>query len=179
MILLHLQALQISAALCRHFEGYMQRVYLCAGGVPTIGFGSTRWENGQRVWWGDAPISRERAERLLLWHLERRFLPDVLRLCPQLDTAPRLGAVLSWTYNLGPGNLAASTMRRVIAARNWDAVPAQMDRWVYAAGERLPGLVRRRRAEGLVFADHERALQVLPYLRSLQPRRLPEQLLAA
>lgn len=163
---LHLtvESLSIAAALCRHFEGFVGPPYLCPGLVPSIGYGSTRWPDGTRVTLRDRPITREQAEQLLQHDLQRRFLPEVLRLCPTVASAPHLGALLSWTYNLGAGNLGASTMRRLILARQWDGVPAQMVRWVYADGQRLPGLVRRRRAEALVWADYERAVQLLPYL---------------
>ena len=58
---------------------------------------------------------------------------------------------LSFTFNLGEGALAASTLRRLInAGRMADAGP-QFDRWVRAGTQQLPGLVRRRAAERALF----------------------------
>ena len=39
----------IAAALARRFEGLYLRPYLCPAGVPTIGYGATYYEDGQRV----------------------------------------------------------------------------------------------------------------------------------
>lgn len=76
-------AVEIAAALCRRFEGFYSRPYLCPAGVPTIGYGATHYLDGVRVTLKDASISRETAERLLLAQIERTYLPAVLRLCPQ------------------------------------------------------------------------------------------------
>ena len=47
------------------FEGLYLKPYLCPDGVPTIGVGDTRYENGTRVTLADPPITRERAMELL------------------------------------------------------------------------------------------------------------------
>ena len=52
----------LAAKLCRRFEGLYLRPYLCPAGVPTIGYGSTVYENGMAVQLTDPPITRERAE---------------------------------------------------------------------------------------------------------------------
>lgn len=139
----------IAAALCRRFEGFYPRPYLCPAGVPTIGYGATYYEDGRRVTLHDPEITRERAEALLLWHLKTRYLPTVLKLCPRLwlETPERLAAIIDWTFNLGGGNLQASTMRRKINAGDWDAVPAELRKWNKAGGRVLPGLTARRGAE--------------------------------
>ena len=137
-----------AAALARRFEGFYPRPYLCPAGVPTIGFGATFYENGVRVSLKDAPITRERAEALLLWEL-RRCRIAVIRLCPQLllwgDGA--LAALLDFTFNLGSGNLSASTLRRAIAADDMAWAKRELMRWVRGSGRVLPGLVKRRAAE--------------------------------
>lgn len=141
----------IAAALCRRFEGFRAAPYLCPAGVATIGYGTTRYPDGRSVGLRDTPITRERADVLLMHDLRAAFLPAVLRLCPGIDTAGRLAAVLDWTYNLGPGNLAASTLRRRIAAGRWDDVPTELRRWNRGGGRVLPGLVRRREAEAALL----------------------------
>lgn len=141
----------IAAALCRRFEGFRAAPYLCPAGVATIGYGTTRYPDGRSVGLRDTPITRERADVLLMHDLRAAFLPAVLRLCPDIDTAGRLAAVLDWTYNLGPGNLAASTLRRRIAAGRWDDVPTELRRWNRGGGRVLLGLVRRREAEAALL----------------------------
>lgn len=139
--------LDIAAALCRRFEGLYLTPYLCPAGVPTIGYGATFYEDGTPVKLSDPPITRERAEALLQWHLRTQFLPAVANLCPGADTAERVAALLDFTFNLGEGNLRASTLRRRVNAGQWDDVPAQLMRWNKAGGRVLRGLTLRRKAE--------------------------------
>lgn len=136
----------LAAALCRRFEGLRLAPYLCPAGVPTIGYGSTRYENGQAVRLSDPPITRERAEALLQWQLRAVVLPAVLRLCPGVQGAGRLAALMDFVFNLGAGRLAASTLRRRVNAGEWDLVPAELRKWVYSQGRKLGGLVARREA---------------------------------
>ena len=87
-------AVELAAGLCREFEGLHLRPYLCPAGVPTTGYGATYYEDGTRVTLSDPPLSRQRAEALLLWHIENVYLPAVLRLCPGVDTPERLAALI-------------------------------------------------------------------------------------
>lgn len=142
-----MDALSVAAALCRRFEGLHLEPYLCPANIPTIGYGATFYEDGRRVTLKDPAITKERAEQLLQWHLHRYFLPDVAALCPGADTIGRIGALLDFTFNLGAGNLRASTLRRKVNAGHWDEVPVQLLRWNKAGGRVLRGLTRRRQAE--------------------------------
>jgi lysozyme len=140
-------AIEVAALLARRFEGLYLSPYLCPAGVPTIGYGATYYEDGTAVTLADSPITRERAEALLQWQIRTRYLPAVLRLCPEADNAQRLAALVDFAFNLGTGALAASTLRRRVNAGEWSDVPAQLRRWVYAGGRVLRGLVLRREAE--------------------------------
>jgi lysozyme len=56
------------------FEGFESAPYVpTKGDVPTIGYGSTHYENGTRVKMTDTPISRARAEQLALGELNRTY----------------------------------------------------------------------------------------------------------
>lgn len=140
------RAIEVAAALARRFEGFMPRPYLCPAGVPSIGFGATFYEDGRAVKLTDPPITRERAEALLLFQV-RAILPVVLRLCPGVDDADRLAALIDFAFNLGTGRLRTSTMRRKVNAGDWDAAKVQVMRWVMGGGKPLKGLIRRREAE--------------------------------
>lgn len=143
-------AIAIAANMCREFEGFRARPYLCPAGVPTIGYGATFYLDGRKVTMKDAPITRKQAEELLENMLVKTFLPAVLRQCPNLkDAAPeRLAAILDWTYNLGEGNLASSTLRKRLLEDNWPAACTEILRWNKGPDRKpLPGLVRRREAE--------------------------------
>lgn len=67
--------------------------------------------------------------------------PCVKRDIPRHEAA----ALLSFSYNVGVGNACNSTlMRKLNAGQPWCA---ELDRWVYAKGFKLRGLVKRRAAE--------------------------------
>ena len=140
-------AVAIAGALCRRFEGFYSAPYLCPAGVPTIGYGATHYLDGRPVRLTDPPISREAAERLLQRMIERTYLPAVLRLCPAVADPARLAALIDFTFNLGAGQLAGSTLRKRVNAEHWDAVPAELRKWVKGGGRVLRGLVIRREAE--------------------------------
>lgn len=141
------EALRLVMRLCLAFEGLYLKPYLCPAGVPTIGVGSTRYLDGRRVKLSDPPITREHALVLLRHKLLTEFMPGVRALCAAVDEPGRLAALTDLAYNIGLGNLKASTLRRVINAGRWDRVPGEMRKWVRGGGRVLPGLVKRREAE--------------------------------
>lgn len=59
------------------------------------------------------------------------------------------GALVSWAFNVGPGNVESSSLvERLNAGEDPNVVNAEeLPQWVYAGGEVMPGLVRRREAE--------------------------------
>ena len=145
-------ALTIAAELCRQFEGLYLKPYLCPARVPTIGFGSTRYENGVKVQLSDPPVTRQRAEALLFHELST-IQPTVLRLCPGLAAwgPGSLAAILDFAFNLGTGNLQASTLRKKINANDVGGAKQELQKWVRGGGKILPGLVRRRAAEAALL----------------------------
>ena len=144
------QALHLTTMLCARFEGLRLSPYLCPAGVATIGLGSTRYADGRAVALLDAPITRDDAYKLLELTLLRDYLPAVLRLCPGVDSPQRLAALTDFAYNVGVGALKASTLRRLVNAGAWSDVPRELLRWVRGGGRELPGLVKRRIAEGVL-----------------------------
>jgi len=145
------QAVEVAAALCRRFEGCYLRPYLCSAAVPTIGYGATFYEDGTRVTLKDPPITRERAEQLLLWMVRKKFLPAVLRLCPNLRDPHRLAAIIDFAFNLGAGNLQVSTLRRRVNAGDWESAKVELRKWIRGGGKVLRGLVIRREAEAALL----------------------------
>lgn len=144
-----MDAVSIAATLARRFEGLHLTPYLCPAGVATIGYGATYYEDGTRVQLGDPAITRARAESLLLLMVKKVYLPAVIRLCPAiLHEAPgRVAALIDFTFNLGSGNLKASTLRKRVNAGAWDQVPTELRKWNKAGGRVLRGLTIRREAE--------------------------------
>lgn len=138
------------APLVKRYEGLRLSAYLCPAGIPTIGYGHTK---GVRL--GDV-ISRDRAEELLVEDMTAA-VADTLRLCPVLvqSSAEKIAAIADFTFNLGAGRLAASTLRRRINAGEWDDVPYELRRWVRAGPKILPGLVLRRENEIGLFLQEQ------------------------
>lgn len=142
------RAIELAAGLCRPFEGFRARPYLCPAGVWTIGFGTTRYEDGRPVLPTDPAITLAQAEAMLQVDLGR-FLVQLLAASPVLVTAPAevVAALLDFVYNLGIGRYRASTLRKKAEAGDWDAVIGELMKWVRGGGKVLRGLVLRRQAE--------------------------------
>ena len=58
--------LELAAELCKRFEGFRSKPYLCPANVATIGYGSTYYANGTKVTLNDPPMSQEEAHLLLM-----------------------------------------------------------------------------------------------------------------
>lgn len=144
----HDEALALAAGLCRQFEGLRLTPYLCPAGIPTIGYGSTRYADGRTVTLKDQPITAKQADDLLLLTLRRDYLPGVLSASPGLADKPsKLAAIVDFAYNLGVGAYRCSTLRKRVDAGDWDAARVELARWSKGGGKVLPGLVSRRSAE--------------------------------
>lgn len=146
--------LDIATELCRRFEGYRAKPYLCPAGVPTIGYGSTFYADGRKVTLQDAPMDEPAARALLVSELMHRYAPGVIRQCPILLTLAmtasdwgKLNAIVDFAYNLGVGRLQTSTLKRKINAQDWEGAKEQLMLWTRGGGKVLPGLVKRREAE--------------------------------
>jgi len=144
--------LDIAVTLCKHFEGFKSKPYLCPAGVATIGYGSTYYSDGTKVTLFDNPISEPQAADLLLHELTYNYLPATLKLCPVLIDYPViLNSIVDFTYNLGSGKLKTSTLRKKINAKDWPAVKEQLMLWTKGGGKVLKGLYLRRQAECLLI----------------------------
>lgn len=66
-------------------------------------------------------------------------------------TQGQFDALVDFTYNLGAGTLAHSSLLRMPNAGDYSRVPAELEKWIYAAGEVMPGLVARRKAEAALW----------------------------
>jgi lysozyme len=144
--------LELAAALCRQFEGYRAKPYLCPANVATIGYGSTYYADGKKVTLQDPPMDEPTARALLMFELEHTYLPGVLRNCPILATDERkCNAIVDFCYNLGVGRLQTSTLKRKINAQDWEEAKEQLKLWNKGGGKVLAGLKKRRDAECLLM----------------------------
>ena len=60
-------------------------------------------------------------------------------------------ALVSFCYNLGPGTLKHSDLLSFVNAGRFQQAADAFLEYVHADGQVLPGLVRRRRAERILF----------------------------
>lgn len=145
-----------SLNLIKQFEGLSLKAYLCPAGIPTIGYGSTRWPDGKKVQLGQV-VTMEEADALLKFEVARvaARIPDGL----YVDQS-QFDALVSFTYNVGIGNLLSSTLLKLV--RKWPDDPAirtEFMKWtkITVNGEKkmLNGLVRRRKAEADLYFSNE------------------------
>lgn len=124
-------------------------------GYPTQGYGRLlsreKWAPLDR--W--QPVTKEQAWADLLDDMGKA-LRAVLRLCPVPLSPERTAALADFTFNCGAGNLQASALRRAILRCDHEEAARQFDVWVYSAGRKLTGLVRRRAAERALYTSADR-----------------------
>lgn len=136
--------------LIKRFEGCKLKAYKCPAGLWTIGFGSTFYEDGTKVKEGDV-ITQQRADELFDLIVED-FAKKVKQLVKQDLTDNNFSAIVSFTFNVGIGNLQKSTLLKKVNANPKDkTIPAEFRKWVRANDKVLQGLVRRREAEAKLY----------------------------
>jgi lysozyme len=135
----------------KKFESLSLKPYLCPAGVPTVGWGSTYYEDGTRVRLIDAPISRERAEQLLIGTVSV-FEKAVDSYTRDDINQNQFDALVSFAYNVGVGNLKKSFLLRKVNANPSDkTIAAQFLKWNTANGKVLAGLTKRRQEESNLY----------------------------
>lgn len=87
------------------------------------------------------------------------FERHVRKLCKVSLEQHEFDALVSWSFNTG--GPATATLWKKLNAGNKKAIPAELAKWNRAGGRVLAGLMRRRKAEGLMFAgDIKSALKL-------------------
>ena len=136
--------------LIKHYEGLKLTAYLCPASVDTIGYGTTRYPDGRQVKPGDT-ITKEQAEEYLVNDL--KYIEVKVSRHFKTINQDQFDAVVSWVYNLGFGNLLASTLRRkIMADPNDPSIHGEWVKWVYAGKIKLDGLRRRRESEYVLYS---------------------------
>ena len=126
--------------LIKQSEGLQLEAYLCPARVWTIGYGHTKGVQS-----GDV-INEDQAESYL-----RQDLGESERAVEHGVTASltqnQFDALVSFTFNLGAGNLFSSTLLKKLNAGDYAGAADEFLRWDHTGGKQLPGLTRRRQAE--------------------------------
>ena len=121
-------------------EGAAPVAYLDAVQVPTICYGSTR---DVRLGTRATPAECEERLRVDTTYAGR----GVARSVRVRITQGQYDALVSFVFNVGESKFAKSTMLAKMNAGDCYGAAREFDRWVYARGKRLNGLVSRRADE--------------------------------
>ncbi len=124
------------------YEGVETEAYYDSVGVLTIGVGHTNAAGPPEVVPG-MTITVEEAFQILANDVGQyeKAVNDYVNVALN---QPQYDALVSWTFNLGPGNLASSTMLKVLNNGDYWGTIHEMLKWDNAGGEQLRGLTRRR-----------------------------------
>ena len=143
--------MEFSAAgmeLLKRSEGFRNRVYLDVAGLPTIGYGhrllhSDSFLNG---------IDEPQAANLLACDV-RDAEQAVERMVKVPLTQGQFDALVDFTFNLGAGRLASSTLLKSLNAGRYDDAAGQLLRWDHAGGQENAALKARRQAEAELWRN--------------------------
>jgi lysozyme len=165
------------ADLMHRYEGYRNRPYLCPAHIWTIGYGHVLYQDQIRLPMvrppgktkADIPMIRSeyplKPEHNRVWTKQEiddlfngdvaSFERGVLRLVPgSIGSQGRFDALVSFSFNVGLGNLQNSSIRIKANRREWQAAADSFLLWNKGGGKVLPGLDRRRREERQMFLSN-------------------------
>jgi lysozyme len=145
----------------KHHEGVRVRPYQCPALIWTVGVGHVIDQSHIKVplverkalpipngW--DRTLSMGEVDEMLAKDLQS-FESGVRRLCPDGLTPGRLGALTSFAFNVGLGNLQRSTIRMKHNRGDYEGAAESFMMWTKAGGKELKGLVNRRKDEKALY----------------------------
>lgn len=150
--------------LIKEFEGCHLTAYadpLHGWNVATIGWGTTRYPDGRKVSQGDILTAGE-ADRLLQQEIDTiaKRLSNTIPHWNEMRLTQQ-SALISFAYNLGSG-FYGSTGFETISARlrnkSWSDVPSALKLYRNPGTPVEAGLLRRREAEGAIWAQNTTVL---------------------
>lgn len=131
--------------LTERFEGCRLVAYQDLKGVLTIGYGHT----GPDVYEG--LIWTQMVADLVLLNDTQHAEACVNRNVFVPITQGEFDALVDFTFNAGCGAFQKSTMLKMINAGAYQTAAKEFEKWDYAGGKVVAGLLRRRLAEEAVF----------------------------
>ena len=139
-----MSALEILIKLIKDSEGCKLKAYKCPAGIWTIGYGQTKGIKEGMIW------TQQQADELFDTMI-KEFETGVKKLVKVTINDNQLGALVSFAYNCGLGNLASSTLLKKLNASDFEGADKEFQKWTKGAGKVLPGLVKRRLQEATLF----------------------------
>lgn len=135
------------------YEGIRLKPYLCSANIPTIGIGSTRYEDGTRVKMTDKSITLERVYELFYKTIEV-YENVVNKVIKSNINQNQFDALVSLCYNIGGSNFSISTLvKRVNKNPNDATIKDAFLMWNKGGGKVLKGLIKRREDEAQLYFD--------------------------
>jgi lysozyme len=143
---------QTGIDLIKSFEGLKLNAYKCPAGIVTIGYGSTFYADKSPIKMGDKLKDKIAAEELLKVTIIT-FESTINGLFYNITlTQNQFDALVSFVFNIGPNAFAASTLlKKAKVNTNDKTIELEFNRWVKGGGVKLPGLVKRRKAESKLY----------------------------
>ena len=135
--------------LLEQFEGLRLEAYLDSAGIYTIGFGTIKYPNGNKVKLGDK-ITKTQAKEYKLYDL-KEFESTVNTSVKVPLTQNQYDALVSLSYNIGSGAFKNSTLLKKLNASDYKGAAEQFLAWNKVNSKRVQGLVNRREAERNLF----------------------------
>ena len=121
-------------------EGYSSTAYRDTAGIATIGFGQA---DGTKVGETTNPV---RALQVLQKSLDEHAKGMVQCIHVPISQG-EYDAYLDFTYNVGVSAFCHSTLNKKLNQSNYAGACSELLKWNKAAGEVVPGLVKRRQQE--------------------------------
>lgn len=142
-------------------EGVRTTAYRDVAGLWTIGVGHllTRDElSSGKLWIAGQPIRWELgltdAQVAALLAQDLRPTEETVNLLVKTPiTQNQFDALVLFAFNVGREAFAKSSLLRRLNEGKPAEVPGQLQRWVYAAGQRVAGLANRRAAEARLWSE--------------------------
>jgi lysozyme len=145
----------------KHHEGVRTKPYQCPALIWTVGVGHVIDQSHIRVKLEERkalPIPDGWNRTLSMGEVDEMLAKDlgsfeagVRRLCPDGLTPGRLGAMTSFAFNVGLGNLQRSTLRMKHNRGDYEGAAEAFLDWTKAGGKVLKGLVTRRNDERALY----------------------------
>lgn len=126
--------------LIKRFEGLRLKAYKDQGGLLTIGYGSTRGVTKDLV------ITAQEAEDRLRDDLSHAEMAVLCQIKVPL-TQHQFDALVSFTFNVGAGNLHDSILKKRVNAGDYVHASKWFLPWCKVHGVESEGLMNRRHAE--------------------------------
>lgn len=155
----------------KHHEGVKNKPYLCPAHIWTIGVGHVLYQEQIKL-----PMVRKegysgkirkefpmKIEDFRIWTMDEiddlltkdleTFTRGVVRLTNGRFTDGQFGALVSFAFNVGLGNLQRSTLRMKHNRGDFDGAANEFLKWSKAGGRVLPGLLKRRQDERALYVS--------------------------